>query len=501
MFQGYIKIRNNRIVDVISKEGLLIIDLDGKINDFGNAFAYPGFADSHVHLLWGGELLLMTNVRDCSSELEVVKKIYNKPFYRGDWIYVRGWDNSNWTSKNFPNKNLLDSFFPNIPVCLVRNDGHCIWVNSKALDICHISKNTPDPQGGLIVRDKNGQPTGILIDKAVELVTSNIPKHSEKDILSFIKISVEYFAKHGITEIDDMDVDPKTLPIYESYFSSDLPNIEVNIFLHYDKNILENLSHLKKYENEFISIVGFKLFMDGALGSYGALLSNPYNDRPNFIGLQLYNKSELREIFEMALNYKIGIAIHSIGDLATKIILEVYEELVKDKKATLPFLRIEHSQLVDASDLKKFKKLKVIPSVQPIHFLADFEMAKLRLGQRKILAYPWNSFLQNQIPFCSGSDFPIETANPLKGINILVNRDKINNYNFFGREQITIEEAIYSYTKFHSLSLDKIPNSIHIGSKANITILKNNLLTIDKDKITETQILCTIVNGKIIYHC
>lgn len=499
MFQGYLKIRNNQIIDIVRKEGSLVIDLGFKRFNFGNAFAYPGFADSHGHLLLGGEMLSMPKIRECKSELEVVNKVYDKPFYRGDWIFARGWDNSNWINKDLPKKNLLDFFFPDIPVCLIRNDGHCIWVNSKVLEICKISKDTLNPKGGLIVRDNEAQPTGILIDNAIELVRPFVPKYSENDLFTFLKISNEYLAINGITEVDDMDVDHQILPIYESLFSSNLPKINVNIFLHYNESLLDNFFYQKKYENEFITIAGIKLFMDGALGSYGALLSKPYSDKPKFNGLQLLDKSQLKEIFSRAIINKIGIAIHSIGDLATKIILDTYEEVIQKNKTTLPFLRIEHSQLVRKLDLKKFKKLNVIPSVQPVHFLADFEMAKQRLGERSVIAYPWNSFLQNQILFCSGSDFPIETANPIEGINALVNRNKIDNSNFFGKEQITIEQAIQTYTKNHLLSLNKKLNSIHIGSKANLTILSNNLLNFEKSRVTETKVLGTIVNGKIIY--
>lgn len=499
MFQGHLKIRNSQIVEIISKEGSLIIDLGVKKYDFGNAFAYPGFADSHVHLLLGGEMLSMPKIRNCKSELEVVKKIYNKPFYRGDWIYVRGWDNLNWINKDLPNKNILDSFFPNIPVCLIRNDGHCIWVNSRVLEICQISKDTSNPKGGLIVKDYEGQPTGILIDNAIELVSPFIPKYSEKDLFTFLKMSIKYFARNGITEVDDMDVDLQTLPIYENYFSSNLPKINVNVFLRYNESLFDDFLNFKKYENEFILIAGIKLFMDGALGSYGALLSKPYNDKPKFKGLQLLDKSQLKEVFSLAIMNKIGLTIHSIGDLATKIILDTYEEIIQKNKITLPFLRIEHCQLVRKLDLKKFKKLKITPSVQPVHFTEDFAMAKKRLGTRSMIAYPWNSFLQNQILFCSGSDFPIETANPLKGINALVNRDKIDNSNFFGKEQITIEDAVQTYTINHLLSINKELSTIHIGAKANLTILSNNLLNIEKDKITETKVLGTIVNGEIVY--
>lgn len=499
MFQGHLKIRNNQIIDVARKEGSLIIDLGFKTFEFGNAFAYPGFTDSHVHLLLGGEMLSMPKIRDCKSDLEVLNTIYNNPFYRGDWIYVRGWDNSNWINKELPQKNLIDSFFSDIPVCLIRNDGHCIWVNSKVLEICKISKDTPNPKGGLIVKDHEGQPTGILVDNAIDLVSPFVPKYSENDLFAFLKMSVEYFAQNGITEVDDMDVDPKTLHIYERYFSSHLPKIKVNIFLQYNESLFENFWNLKKYENEYISIVGIKLYMDGALGSYGALLSKPYNDKSNFKGLQLLDKSQLIEIFSRVTINKIGIAIHSIGDLATKIILDTYEEAIQKSKTTLPYLRIEHSQLVRKPDLKKFKKLNVIPSVQPVHFTSDFEMAKQRLGERSVIAYPWNSFLQNQIPFCSGSDFPIETANPIEGINALVNRDKIDKSNFFGKEHITIEEAIQTYTTNHFLSLNKEPNTLHIGAKANLTILNNNLLSLEKSKIVEIKVLGTIANGELIY--
>lgn len=500
MFKGIIKIRNGIIEELIEGSSSLILTINDKKIDFGQSFAYPGFVDSHVHLLPGGESLSMPDIRNCTSAEEVAQRIYLKPFTRGNWIFVRGWDNSNWFDQQLPNKTILDNFFPDIPVCLVRNDGHCMWLNSKALELSQITKDTQNPKGGLIVKDNEENPTGILLDNAMDFVFSILPEYSLSDLIDFLSKAIEYLARNGITEVDDMDVPPQYLPIYETYFSSaPLKKIKINIFLRFGEDSLEILRFQNEKGNENFSLIGIKLYMDGALGSYGALLSEPYIDKENFFGLQFQDKIHLIEIFNGLANNNIALAIHSIGDLATTIILDAYEQFVNENHSLLPLLRIEHSQLVNPKDISHFQKFNVIPSVQPIHFVSDYQMAKKRLGKRNLLTYPWNSFLKNNIKFCSGSDFPIESANPILGIDALVNRDKFDKEYFFGVESISIREAIFSYTQNHHLSLRRNETIFRSGSKANITILDQNLFTIEKDKIRDTKIIATISNGEIIY--
>lgn len=499
MFQGTIIIRNGIIEKAIEGKKSLTIIVDGEKYEFEDSFAFPGFIDSHLHILLGGEFLSMPKIKNCGSANEVVHVVYNNPFYRGNWVFVRGWNNFQWPNNIMPSKEILDEYFPDVPVCLVHNDGHCLWVNSKALEICHITKNTENPKGGLIFRDSEGKPTGILLDNAINLVFHKIPDYSENDLLNFMQNAIKYLASNGITEVDDMDVEFKNFSIYEKYFSNNYSKLKVNIFFRYEPNSLKSFKSFKLNKNEYLSINGFKLYMDGALGSYGALITEPYLDRYDYNGIQYYNKLELKEIFLKLANKNTGLAIHSIGDFATKLILDSYEEFLEEYPTSLPFFRIEHAQLIGLNDISRIKKLKIIPSVQPVHFISDFYMALKRLSKLDILAYPWKSFLKEQIKFICGSDFPIETANPIYGIDALVNRNKYDTEQFFGNEEIKIEEALSAYTRKFNHFKSNFKFDFTSMLKTNITVLNQNLLIINRDKILDTKVIATISNGKVIY--
>lgn len=498
MFQGEIEINNGIIVSLISGQNTLKIIIDGKNYNFGNSFASVGFTDSHLHLLYGGEFLSMPDLTKARSVSECIDILKRNPFYRGSWLFGRGWNQENWENSQFPTKNSLDQTFPNEPVCLIRQDGHCLWLNSKALEICNITKNTPDPKSGKILRDENGLPNGILIDDAIELVRPYLPKYSKEQYLQFLKASINYLAQFGITTVHDMDVDPDLLSIYQDYFSSSQNKINTKLFLSGNK-FKSMQDEIEFITNKYLKIVGLKYYMDGAFGSYGALLFEPYSDNPSTNGLQLLDEGQLNLAFHIASKNDLGLAIHSIGDKATFLILYSYQKYISENKKKLKFIRIEHCQLVRKEDIPKFKSLDISASIQPIHFISDYEMALKRLGNRTSYAYPWNSFLVNQVKICSGSDFPIENPNPLLGIYSLVNREKIDRKKIFGNEEIPIDEAIRSYTIQPSLSINEDPVKLQVGQRADLAILNANPYQIEKEELEQINVLATICQGNIIY--
>jgi predicted amidohydrolase YtcJ len=498
MFQGEIHIENGKISYIKQSIGRLVLVINGKKIDLGNSFAYPGFVDSHIHLLGTGESLSMPNLSVCKSSLECLYKLKEQTPKRGEWVFARGWNNENWLDSSLPTKEVIDTLFPTEPVYIVRIDGHCAWVNSKALELCNITQETVEPQGGKILKDTNGVPNGILLDNAMDLVYQHIPEYTDAQLLSFLKEGIAFLTSLGLTEVHDMDVPIELLPIYLNYFETNAPKVEIKLFVNGQKGISVNEIQLKG-KHPFVEIAGIKLYMDGALGSYGAWLWQPYSDNPNTNGFSLLRKDELIEKINIANKLNLGLVIHCIGDRATSEVLNTYEKYIQLHGGKLPFLRIEHSQIVPIEDVKRYHRLGVACSVQPYHFISDYKMAAERLGERTKDAYRWKSFLSNAVILCSGSDYPVDSANPFLGIDAMVNRQRYDYLRLFSDEALDIKDAIKTYTINPHLSINKEYNKLNIGYPADITVLDRDLINTPLELIKETQVIATVCNGEVIY--
>lgn len=498
MFQGEIRIEKGKISYIKRGIGNLTLIIDGKRIDFGNSFAYPGFVDSHIHLLGAGEFLSMPNLSDCKSGLECLYKLKERTPKRGKWVFARGWNNENWLDSSLPTKELIDSLFPTEPVYIARVDGHCAWVNSKALELCNITRETVEPKGGKILKDDDGIPNGILLDNAMDLVYKHIPEYTSEQLLSFLKEGITFITSLGLTEVHDIDVPIGLLPIYLNYFAMDVPKMQVKLFINGHQDISGSNTQLKSGDS-IIEIMGIKLYMDGALGSYGAWLWKPYSDNHNTNGFSLLSKDELIEKINIASQLKLGVVIHCIGDRATSEVLNTYETYIQHHGGNLPFLRIEHSQVVQIEDVKRYHKLGVASSVQPYHFISDYTMAFKRLGERTKDAYRWKSFLSNGVMLCSGSDFPVDSANPFWGIDAMVNRQQYDYLRLFSDEALNIKDAIKTYTINPHLSVNKEYHKLDIGYPSDITILDRDLINTPLELIKEAQVIATICNGEVIY--
>lgn len=498
MFQGEIHIEKGKISYIKQGIGRLALIINDKKIDFGNSFAYPGFVDSHIHLLGAGEFLSMPNLSACKSGLECLYKLKEQTPKRGEWVFARGWNNENWVDSSLPTKEVIDALFPTEPVYIARIDGHCAWVNSKALELCNITQETAEPKGGKILKYDDGNPNGILLDNAMDLVYRHIPEYTDAQLLSFLKEGITFLASLGLTEVHDMDVPIELLPIYLNYFEADAPKIQVKLFINGHKNISVNGVQFKT-KHPFVEIAGIKLYMDGALGSYGAWLWQPYSDNPNVNGFSLLQKNELIEKINIASELNLGLVIHCIGDRATSEVLDAYEKYIQLYSGKLPFLRIEHSQIVQIEDVERYHRLGVACSVQPYHFISDYTMATKRLGERTKDAYRWKSFLLNSVILCSGSDFPVDSANPFLGIDAMVNRQRYDHLQLFSDEALNIKDAIKTYTVNPHLSINKKYNKLDVGYPSYITILDRDLINTPLELIKDTKIIATICNGKVIY--
>lgn len=494
-----LEIENGKINSISPSEKGVEILLDGQSHSFENASILPGFVDSHLHFFGIGEVALMPDFRSCTNEKEMLDRIYQKPFYRGDWLVGFGWNQENFLSREFPKKELFDNAFPDTPVFLKRIDGHSAIVNQKALELIGITENTESPFGGIIHKDENGLLTGLLIDTAMDLAMNLLPFYDENQIRKILNYSQNYLSKLGLTEVIDMDLEPCLIQHLKLFDNEGLLKIRVNSFVKAQND--DYIDFIREpYFGKHFSVRGIKLYADGALGSRGAALKQPYTDKPDESGLLLLTKTEMKEKISNALRVGFSVAIHSIGDKASELVLDAFDEItcsneikqIQNKYEVteeIPF-RLEHCQIISENDLPKFANGLIAASVQPIHFTSDTlaGMAQQRIGDGRMRdAYRWKSLNNTNAPFLSGSDAPIESPNPFLGIGAFTSNLRPN-------EQLTLSEAIDSYTinPQKSLGNHKKRGKIQIGYDADLIVIENC------DSISASKILCTIIDGQIV---
>ncbi len=474
--------------------GIMIID-DSESHLYQDSVILPAFTDSHCHI-WGlGMKATGLDFSDCNTAVECCEKALKSPFYRGNWLVGRGWNQEKWGGK-LPDKSLLDMYFPNTPVCFTRIDGHSIWVNSKAIEVSGIDSHSSQIDGGEFLLDENSFPIGIFIDNATQLIEKNIPPFSKNQLKHFILKGIDLGIKAGITSFHDMDISKE---LHEIYIELDKNNeLKANV---YSFLAAQNREYLmfedNQYEGKNYKVQGIKLYADGALGSRGAALFEPYNDYSSN-GLLLANKTIMTDICKEAATQGFDIAIHAIGDRAVRMIIDIFGELRNDKFIDNK-LRIEHSQLVRPEDIILYTKYNIIASVQPIHCVSDAKMADVRLGKERasLIAYPWQSFLDNKVLLIAGSDFPIENESVIAGIDAFVNRIGVDmNIAWNVKEKININDAIMAFTFSPQAAVDNsINDSISAGLSTDFVILEN----FDEKQILITTIKAVFKHGKLIY--
>ena len=467
-----------------------------------NAYVYLGFIDAHGHLLALGKKLNTLDLSDCKSSDDCIEKAKKYIPKTKNWLTGRGWNQENWQEKVFPSKNMLDKVFSDTPVYFTRIDGHAAWVNTKALQLAGIDNSTPDPAGGKIIRNDKSEPTGILIDNAMLLVGKLIPEDDEKTQEKFIIKAVDELLRNGLTGINDMDVSHDLVSIFKRLDEAGKLKIKVNAYLQGQNDEWLN-GGIEPYHGKNYHITGVKFYADGALGSYGAALLEPYSDDNSTNGLLLIDYDTLYNKAKAAVESGFNVATHAIGDAANRLVLRVYADLRENGLAGKnTILRIEHAQIIQPADIEYFKKYDISASIQPIHCLSDASMARKRLGDRVKYAYPWATLQKAGVKLFSGSDFPIESHNPLIGIDALVNRIPFNdNKPWFPEECLSIEKALNTYT----INTRNISNNyghkrgVSAVSIADFVVLDSDLTQIEHKDFTDVKVLATIINGKLAY--
>ncbi|MFD2588378.1 amidohydrolase [Croceitalea marina] len=473
-----------------------IIDVKGR-------FITPGFIDSHVHLLMGGNALLSVELRDASSKDEFISRIakHTATLNPSDWIVEGNWDHTLWGGE-LPSKEWIDEFTSDNPVAIYRMDGHMILANSAALKIAGIDKFTPEVANGEIVRHANGEPTGILKSEAMNLVLNKIPNLTSDQKKLAIQKAQDYLLSQGVTSIHDVD-SLGGFPILKKMLRAG--DLKVRVYsadpLHKFKTVVKE----RRIDTNWLKNGLLKGFVDGSLGSHTAAFLEPYSDKENDKGLFITNPDEMYSWIVEADKKNLQITIHAIGDRANQSLLNNYEQLIKEEGAADRRLRVEHAQHLAKEDIKKIGKLGVIASVQPYHAIDDGRWAEEVIGSERIkTSYAFQSLLNNNAKLAFGSDWPVAPASPLKGIYAAVTRkttDSKNPYGWVPKQKISVEDALIAYTingAYASFD-DKAKGSLEVGKLADFIVLSGNLLEVDSNKISDIQVLSTYIGGLKVY--
>jgi len=479
-----------------------VLDLKGKL-------MLPGFIDNHTHLISGGFQLSGIDLRVAKSEEEfaqLIKEYAEK--HPGKWITGGDWDHEAWKGANLPTKELIDKFTPNTPVFVNRFDGHMALANSYTLKLAGITKETPDPTGGTIVRDpRTGEPTGVLKDDAMSFVYRIIPEPTEEEKIQAAKTALEHAKKFGVTSIQDVS-SASDLVVYQKLYRQ----VELTARL-YCRLPIAGYRNLVAagievpFGNEMISIGSLKAFADGSLGSSTALFFEPYEQDKTTRGLatDIVQDGRLEKWALDADRHRLQLSIHAIGDSANSLILDLFEKIVKENPKWDRRFRIEHAQHIAPKDFKRFAQLGVIASAQPYHAIDDGQWAEKRIGHKRCATtYPFRTFLDNGVKLCFGSDWTVAPINPLLGIYAAVTRRTLDGKNpngWFPEQKISVREAIECYTINNAYASfeENIKGSITKGKLADFVVLSDDILTIDPVKIWDVAVEMTVVGGRIVY--
>ena len=507
-----VAIKDDSIIFVGSNKDIESYKCNAVIMDLSDAFVYPGFIDAHVHLKGTGYRELTLNLQGSKSLKEMLTsvQIYANKIPKGEWVVGRGWIEKKWPEGRFPTKEELDLISSDKPILLERADGHAVIVNSYALSLANITSMTEDPHGGKINRDENGNPNGVLVDKASLLIENLIPKKSREQEKQALQAGLEVNARMGWTQVHDAGSPLNDFEILKEIKEEGNLPIRVQLYVENTKDAQELLNVGPFLDNQhWLNARGIKLVADGAIGSRGAVFFKKYEDYDTE-GILILKKEETMPTLIKALERGIQIETHAIGDLGNKIVLDWYQEAfnqIKDKERVIsnPRWRIEHSQNIRPEDQIRYRDLEVIASMQPSHAIGDLHFAHKRLGYERLSnAYPWRSLLDLGVVIAGGSDAPVEIGDPRIEFKAAVSRKDLDGFHDKGwhlEQAVTREEALKMFTIWASYSVfeEDIKGSIEVGKLADFTIFSKDIMVIPEEEIMTTEVITTIVGGKVVY--
>lgn len=484
------------------------IDKKTRVVDLQGQRVLPGFNDAHVHFMSGGFYLLGIDLRRAhnSEEFRTIVKEYAAGLPKGHWITGGDWDHEAWPEKRWPTKGLIDDVTSEHPVMVNRLDGHIALANSLALRLAGITRETPDPFGGTIHRDPNsGEPTGILIDNATELVYRVIPNRTMEELLQAARAAQEHALSVGVTSVQDIMATEQELRAYQELYKKG--ELKVRLYVFHPIALRTQLDGTRVQPaggDAWLRVGGVKAFTDGSMGAGSALFYEPYADDPSTSGLALQSKEQLQQMIIEADSLGLQVALHAIGDKGNTWALDIFEEIVKRNGKRERRHRIEHAQVVLPNDLPRFAELGIIASIQPSHCIDDMRWAEKRIGDRVKHSYLFCSFVKHGAKVAFGTDWTVEPLNPMLGLYAAITREFPEGGpegGWFPDEKLTLEQAIDFYTlgSAYAEFADHEKGTLIPGKLADFIVLDRDIFQISPKEILRTKVVMTVVGGEIMF--
>jgi len=516
-----IAIKNNKILFVGNKSDLdKYADRATKIIDLQGKTVIPGFIDAHAHFLGLGNSLKNINLNLIKNWEEAISQVDQavKKSQSGDWITGRGWHQEKWKQApeqaidGYPIHSSISVISPDNPIILKHASGHAIFVNAKAMEIAGIDSKTKNPDGGEIIRDKKGNPTGILLETAMDLVYDPYKKYQESLSLEeqrridheYLLAATKHSLENGITTFHDAGSYFKEIDLFKQLAEKGELDIRLWIMISSEEQLSSEL--LQKYKmigfgNNHLTVRAIKQYADGALGSRGAWMLEPYSDMQSTSGLNVTPLDSIRNTAHLAFANDYQICTHAIGDRGNREILDIYENVLNGDISQR--WRIEHAQHLSLKDIDRFAPLGIIASMQTVHCTSDGPWVPTRIGEKRAEegAYVWQKLLQTGTHLANGTDCPVERLSPIENYYSAVTRMLPDNSQFYPKQILTREEALKSLTIWNAYAgfEEDIKGSIEVGKLADLTVLSQDILAIPQNEILKTKVLYTIVGGEVKY--
>jgi predicted amidohydrolase YtcJ len=484
-----------------------------RVVDMGGRTVIPGMVDAHGHVSGLGDALAIVDLVGSTSVEDVVARVVAKSGGKapGQWISGRGWDQNRWGDTRFPSHDKLTAALPNNPVILTRIDGHAVFANKKAMDLAGITSATRDPEGGQIIRDAAGNPTGVFVDNAMALVRRVVPPATRDEVKRAVLAAIAEGQKWGLTGVHDAGADETVLGVYEELGRTGQLNFRMYAMISGGRTESPALDRLiargpqSALYDGTLWIRSIKLYSDGALGSRGAALLDPYSDDAKNNGLLVSDPKFIEAIAVKALKAGFQVNTHAIGDRGNRVTLDAYEAALKQVPVADHRFRIEHAQILNYADVPRFAQLGVIPSMQASHQTSDMYWAGTRLGVHRLPgAYAWRALLNTGVVIPNGSDFPVEYVNPLISFHAAISRQDANDWpagGWYPEQAMTREEALKSMTIWPAYAgfQEKELGSLTPGKHADFTVLDQDIMRIPASLVLKTRVVSTWVGGKPVY--
>ncbi len=507
-----VAVRDGRIIAVGSRAEIQpYVGEDTEVFDLNGALLLPGFIDSHTHFLEGGFALAAVQLRDAGSREEFIARIQTRAerLDPGVWILNGDWDHTRFDPPELPVRQWIDAVTTQNPVCVNRLDGHMVFVNSLALSLAGITKDTPVPQGGEIVKDAvTGEPTGILKDEAINLVSRHIPPPSHEEKKQAALAALKHAAAHGVTSVHDMS-SRENFALYRDLLAEDTLSARLCVYVPISEIDPDGPPQIEiSPDRNRLKMGGLKGFVDGSLGSFTALFCDPYTDNPQTNGIlaaDMYPQGIMSKRILKADRHGLQVAIHAIGDQANRLILDTFEGIMQENGPRDRRWRVEHAQHLRTEDIVRFGRMGILASVQPYHAIDDGRWAETKIGSRRArTTYAFRSLLESGARLVCGSDWTVAPMDPLAGIYSAVTRRTLDGRHPGGwipQEKITLNEAVRGFTINGAFAefAEQDKGSIEAGKQADLVVIDRNIFEIPESDITQARVLMTVVNGQVVY--